>query len=169
MHCGGISSPHCHPACDIAVYYYSREPYGRLPTVRAYDPEAPLLASTVPDPDAADSDVDGNEDEQPFAKVGETVDVVVAFAGLGFFSLLRKLIMYNCPESTLGNFLAWPRTISSQSTFFWKPMPNSSNPTTSSWHPGLHFQFQSDIVLSYRRVGKKIWRDYRGVRHPQPN
>jgi hypothetical protein len=32
---------------------------------------------------------------------------VVAFAGLGFFSFLRKLVICNWPRSTLGKTLAW--------------------------------------------------------------
>jgi hypothetical protein len=39
----------------------------------------------------------------------DIIGVVVAFAGLGFFSLLRKLIMYNWPESTLGKLCVGPR------------------------------------------------------------
>jgi hypothetical protein len=37
----------------------------------------------------------------------DVAGVVVGFAGLGVLSVLRKLIMYNWPASTIGKFLAW--------------------------------------------------------------
>jgi len=37
----------------------------------------------------------------------DIVGVVVGFAGLGFLSLLRKLIIYNWPASKIGKFLTW--------------------------------------------------------------